>query len=946
MNRKLLATAICASLFATGTAYAQDTTQAAQSQDQATTTQNNTSSSKKNEKKKKTLQAITVTGSLIPQSQIETATPVITITAADLQKEGFKNVYDALHSMPIANGAVQGNSFTQGFTPGLQTVSLLGLNPDFTLVLINGKPIADYPIPYNSTSSVNDFSTIPTTLVDRIEIVPGNQSAIYGSAAIAGVINIILKQHYQGVDIDYRAGGYTDGGGQQQRFTITGGKTIGKWSLMGAIEVNKQNPIFAFQRSYLASSLDNPVPAYRVPIPNRRAYDAFTGQNIEPPGGAAGCQAIGNLYGGTEQYANNSVFGGPYCGSNYGLSGGTILNGFSQVSGYGKAVYQLNDNTQLYTDLLATVGKTKYLTGGYYSVFWEPGFGVPGYVYDIDSGHLMTGYHVFGPEEVGSLPDEVDDTQTYVFDVGIKGSLGDSNWNYDAYYHRSQYNDDSRFLRPLTAKVNAFFLGPQDGTDPFGYGYPAFHIEQTGHFWGNTTPAQFLSFSDYIRSSSETYNQQATAQVTNSDLFSLPAGSVGLALQLNGGNEFWNNPIDPRVVAGDFWGIGGTSGRGKRGFDSAAAELDIPIFKMLTADIAGRYDRYSPDGGSSQGKFTYKGGLEFRPTDTLLFRANYASAFRAPDMSYVFSNGSESFDNVVDVYNCRIHYGNNLANCQAPYNNVQITETSDGNRNLQYITAKSWGYGVVWSPTSKLTLQSDYYHVKINNEVSDYSAGSILTFEANCRIGTTIQGVPVDVNSGSCQQFLAQVSREPLNSPINPGGLLNVETLPINISRESVSGIQASGTYRWSWGRYGDFGLNLNYAVQTSHLYQQFPDDVPFDVLRSNSYGNQFKNIGTAVLSWNIGNWDTTLQYQRYGKTFNNAGSGTLGPWMTYNATLQYHVTPDITTTLIGNNIFNARPPIDQTFSSYPYYDQFSYNAYGRLVMLELSVKLGGVSDH
>ncbi|HEX5489105.1 MAG TPA: TonB-dependent receptor, partial [Rhodanobacteraceae bacterium] len=115
MNRKLLASAICASLFVTGAAVAQDTPAPQQTQDQSTNTQNTTSSSQdQNQKKTKTLKAITVTGSLIPQSQIETANPVITITAEDMTKKGFANVYEALRAQPLSTGAVQDSTFTAG----------------------------------------------------------------------------------------------------------------------------------------------------------------------------------------------------------------------------------------------------------------------------------------------------------------------------------------------------------------------------------------------------------------------------------------------------------------------------------------------------------------------------------------------------------------------------------------------------------------------------------------------------------------------------------------------------------------------------------------------------------------------------------------------------------------------------------------------------------------
>ena len=143
--------------------------------------------SESKDKKKDTteLQGVTVTGSLIPRAQIETASPVITITGQDITREGFKNVYDALRSLPTAVGSVQDSQFTNSFTPGASTVSLLGLDPSFTLVLLNGKPLADYPFLYNSNSNFVDLTTIPNFMVDHIDVLTGNQSAIYGSAAIA-----------------------------------------------------------------------------------------------------------------------------------------------------------------------------------------------------------------------------------------------------------------------------------------------------------------------------------------------------------------------------------------------------------------------------------------------------------------------------------------------------------------------------------------------------------------------------------------------------------------------------------------------------------------------------------------------------------------------------------------------------------------------------------------
>ncbi|WP_425602258.1 TonB-dependent receptor plug domain-containing protein, partial [Luteimonas aquatica] len=118
---------------------------------------------------------ITVTGSLIPQTEIETATPVITITAESIQRQGFRDVYDVLRAQPLTTGAIQDNQFTGGFTTNAETISLLGLDPGFTLVLIDGRPMADYPLLYNGQSNFTDLASIPTAMVERIDIAPGNQ---------------------------------------------------------------------------------------------------------------------------------------------------------------------------------------------------------------------------------------------------------------------------------------------------------------------------------------------------------------------------------------------------------------------------------------------------------------------------------------------------------------------------------------------------------------------------------------------------------------------------------------------------------------------------------------------------------------------------------------------------------------------------------------------------
>ena len=612
--------------------------QPAAGQDEATATQD------KKDDDTQTFETVTVTGSLIPRAQIETASPVITITAQDIQRQGFRNVYDALHSLPVATGQIQDNQSTNSFTPGATTVSLLGLDPSFTLVLMNGRPLADYPFLYNSNSNFVDLNTIPTFLIDHIDILTGNQSAIYGSAAIAGVVNVVLKQKVDGMTLNFRAGGYSDGGGAQQRFQVGAGRSWGKLDAMFAVELTKQNPVYGYQRSYTDDLADDPALQGAPPIAQRDRLELspFFGY-IDP--GKATCDAISFLNRGNESYRFRPG-SGYYCGSTNNVGFTSFLNGEKSANGYGSLKYQLNEGMQLYADGLFDVRKVVYEVGG--TSFWATGpfSNTPTYVYDLDTQYLVTLQHLYAPEELAHEADQSVLEHSYVLDLGVRGVFGNSNWNYDAYYHRSGYDADSKARRLLNAEAAAFYLGPQDGSDPYGYGYPAYHIRQQGNLLGATTPQEFISISDINRSKSSTYTQVGNLTITNTDLFQLPAGSAGFAGVAEIGNQYWDNPVDPRITAGEFFGSGGTTGHGTRDRQALAAELNVPLFSMLTADVSARYDRYSVT-GSSQSKITYKAGLEFRPIETLLLRGNYSTAFRAPDMGYVFSGGSISF---VTVY--------------------------------------------------------------------------------------------------------------------------------------------------------------------------------------------------------------------------------------------------------------------------------------------------------
>jgi outer membrane receptor protein involved in Fe transport len=944
MDRKLLTTAICATLAlsAAGLARAQETPADDQAQDATPPPKQEAAN----------LDTIVVTGSRIPRAQIETASPVVTITAADIQKQGFRNVSDVLRAQPLSTGSVQDNQYAGSFTSNATTISLLGLSPSFTLILLDGRPIADYPLLYNGQSNFTDLTSIPVAMIDRIDILPGNQSSIYGSAAIAGVVNIILKKHIDGVQIDARVGGYTEGGGQNQRVQLTGGKQWDDLDLAWGLQFNRQDPIYMRERDFTDTTDDNPNPNLRF---GSRTMIILNGNGTyDDPGDH--CETdLGFLYGGTT-FKDLRPGRGFFCGSRAQPGYATLLNEEKGVSGYLNSSFHVSDDAELYGTLLVSKNEAKNDGGSH---FWVPDINGThnNYIYNITENTLETYQHIFAPEEQGEDQNFfTSHALSYNFAFGLKGTFGDTGWDYDAYYSRSGYQVKSDQLWPLAGPMENFFrdqfLGPQLGTTS---GYPIYAPNKDA-FYQAVTPEQYRNFSGNIRNESSTWTHNVNLQLVKANLFELPAGPVGFAAVAQAGYQHWDNPIDPRITNNEFFGLNGTSGKGSRANQAIGAEFSIPLLKTLTASFATRYDSYENIDAGSDSKVTYKLGLEFRPVESLLLRGNVGTAFRAPDMGYIFTGGNGFFTTETDFYKCEIDPGN----C-ANYTGVSLEGNQGANPELKSINARSFGFGFVWSPSSAMELRADYYNVTIKDEVLPQSTSKTLFDENECRQGR------LDITSERCVDAISRVTRGPVN-PNNPLLSENVQLITvrgINIAEEKVSGITAGAGYRLDTERFGKFNFGLDYNVTLKHTFLQAPGDEATDLFsRGQLLTAEFKSIVTGDIGWERGKWAANLHGIRYGSmpnyakqftndpnepyvTSNGVGPGTVKPWILYNLSVDYDLTKNSTLSVIVNNIRNTEPPRDKSYDGSqgfapPFYNIFAYNGYGRSWWLEYKIDFGG----
>jgi iron complex outermembrane recepter protein len=911
----------------------QDTTQ------QSSTTDQNTNGTPEKAKK---LEAVEVSGSLINNAQIQTATPTYTITAQDIKARGFNSVTEVLQSAVQATGAVQGPQSSGSFTQGAQTVSLYGLNPEFTLLLIDGKPVTNFGQLYNGQSNFNNISNIPISMVDHIDIVPGGASSIYGSAAIAGVVNIVTKQHMDGGEIDVRTGNYDGGGGANQRINGAWGHDFGKLDVLSAFEFDNQSPLWGYQRPLTNGSLGDPAgstPEQVTSIINWGNINTFTGAQqgyINPPNG---CGAISSQFGGSTVLTNSNVAGQPgqYCGSQKVLGYTTFLNQSRSYDAMLKLRYNLSDNVQLYSDILADYQVQKFTAGANY-IFWEP-YDQGLYVQD-QYGNIVTPLHVFAPEEMpGGYYSQMQSQNDFMYqaDFGATGNFGDSGWTWDAYYLRSGDRTLTDDPVRMAAAVDSYFINKDFGGGPIGtnaYGMPIYNINYA-NFFSPISPSDFASFTQNIGGFSNTWVNDTRLTFQNPSLFALPGGDAGFAGLVEGGNEAWYQPVNPLISTGQVWGLTATAGGGQRQHKGTAFEFNAPIFKQLTLDLSGRYDYYTiPD--ASNHKFTYKIGLEYRPFDTWLIRGNYATAFRAPDMSALFLGPSGFFESQPDPYQCAIQHA---TNCGLPQYTYQFQGTLNSNPGLQPTTASSWTVGTVWAPIDNLSLSVDYLHINIANEVVQQDIPTLLEIDSQCLLGQ------LDPTSLTCQKTLAQVQR-------NAAGILtNVATYFVNLSSEETRSITAEAKYKFPQTPIGQFSAQLDYNDMLKHEFQLYPGSPPINDLTNSFYSSEFKDITSGDVSWNLHDvWTSTLYWHRYSPSPNYIGmtqgtsapgAGRVGVWNTFNWSLTYSPVPNLDLSLLINNVFNKMPPSDPTYTAYPYFDTTNYNIYGREYMLQASFRFG-----
>lgn len=917
-------------------------------------------SATKDDAKATNLDRVSVVGSRIKRAEVEGPAPVTVITRADIDREGFQSVGDMLQTLSQnTTSSFTGDLAVTGFTPNAQVVNLRNLGPGYTLTLINGRRPAQYPQPYNRDNNVTNISAIPSSIVERIEVLTGGASAIYGSDAVAGVVNIVLREHFDGNYAKLTTGTTQHGGGDSVNLELTGGRTGDRWSAVWALQYADREPVFADQRDFLSDTRHGPLGYDKtnpgislIAIRGVASPNGPLNHNAFYPGQAA-CDALGFT-------TVTTAARGQYCGSYTSNASRSISNKRRFYSAYGHGTFDLNDTTQLWASANYYTTKAKASAG---TEFWgtsgdrfnqTSSGGTTAYYYDAGLKDLLQLQRVFTAPELGGneAASTLYDEYTYDVAAGIKGSFADR-FDWDASASYGYYNYEMDRPRLLAQAVHDYFLGPRLGwsnTTGTGTGvYPIYQLNLDR--WSSPlTPEIYRSFATRVINRSETSVANANFNVSG-DLFELPAGALGFA-----GVMEWNRqkmdmvsdprtnqlrPIDSQTVY-NLTSSGETHGTRDR--YAVGAEFRIPILSSLEANAAARWDKYD-DISSVDAATTYNLGLEWRPFSSLLLRGSYATSFRAPDMQLIYAGGAASYSGILDEYACRSGTGagaslgkRTRSQCNVANDPTQYTTQTviAGNPGLTEEKGTSWTAGFVWDIVDGMSMSVDWYRIRLEDAASQFDAGTLLAQEAACRLGTTSAGGPPP-SAAFCDNLYQLITR--VNSPGAPddGRVSRINNSYINTALQDTSGIDATYKYRLDTDRLGTFSFDMSYSLQLSNKFKQTKDEELKDyrdLPPSENYWYPERSRVRGSASWRYDDWTTTLFGTRYGSAFSyaevpgtNSAGGTYGrrlaPYFLWNMTVSKKFGPNVEASFQVVNLFDNQYRKDNSYTGYPFFNPY-----------------------
>ncbi len=700
------------------------------------------------------LDRISVTGSRIRGAAMETQQPILTMTRETLEKQGFSSVADVLNNMTSAGSPAisRSESLASGENVGGYYVDIRNLGAQRTLVLMNGKRLGA------TTAGYQDLSQIPMSAVERIEILKDGASSIYGSDAIAGVVNVITRKNFDGGEANVYVGQYGKGDGDTEQYSMTLGARGERGSLTLSAEYSNEDPVWAKDRWFSrdGSRGPNSTSAQWSPISQNSTWCNPTLYDCAKSPVWQTLNAGGNPNNPADYH---TLTQDEYSNANQQM---TLLTGVKRKSVYVNGTYDFTDSISLNTDLLYNERQTFQQIAGY--PYQSQSFDTP---LSADSAFNPVGQNVDFRRRLWEVPRTTESqlktlrfapTVSGFFDVAGKTF----DWDVGALWNRNESIKTNRGDMSLIAAnqaLGASFINAngvaQCGTaaDPIALGdcrpwnpLLPYGVDGQGSL-ANQDLQDFLFPTFTTRGVTKTTS--FTANLAGS-IVTLPAGDLGFAMGVEHRKEEGTFVPDAFAQSGQSTGLGQKPTRGEYDLNEVYLELNVPLLadapfaKELTLNVASRYSDYSNFGGTTNSKF----GLTWRPIEGLLVRATRAEGFRAPTIDNLYGGLSSSFESYVDP--CGVGAPGSVAGnaaCLAggaPANYVQLGQgnvpcstlpcqspdqfISGANPNLKPETSKSTTAGIVWSPqwVQGLDISLDWYKYQISDMIIADSVDRIL----------------------------------------------------------------------------------------------------------------------------------------------------------------------------------------------------------------------------
>jgi iron complex outermembrane receptor protein len=780
---------------------------------------------------------INVTGSNIKRVDTETAAPIETISREDIQASGLQTIAAVVQSITANNNGTISNAFINGFAAGASGVSLRGLGANNTLVLLNGRRLAVYGLADDGQRSFVDLNQVPFDAVERIEILKDGASAIYGSDAVAGVVNIILREQYTGVTATASGGTTYKGDGDQFRGAITAGigdLTKDRYNAFITIDGQKQNSI---------------------PTSNRRQYVGtndltFMGLPDSRPGNPLSGYGTASLVGNVRP-VNSLNPNGP-AGAYQSLPGCAAANmddqGFCRwdtkdylqiqpttenINVLAKGAYQINATTQAYAEFSYFQSKvtTSFTPQGVRSTWYNTAGST---VVSSSNIYLPVGH----PDNPFNADDQVarlyyaaadvggrnstfqDDTQRYL--LGIKGT----NWGWDWDAGAMYITNDGK-IRENGYLNYQNLLQALNGQGGFGY----YRIGANANL---NNPAIYSYIAPALSFDTRSENTQFDFKASR-DLMKLEGGQLGLAVGAEFRREELSNPGENEVYLGNVIGLGYSSAQASRNVTALYGELYAPLLKNLEVTAALRYDNYT-DYGSN---WAPKVGVKYTPVRELVLRGTYSTGFRAPGPYESGNSATNGFTSVVDPVRCPIT--DSPADCGSGTAGV----IAIGNPQLQPEKSQSWTAGLVWEPVPGLSGTLDYWNIETKQVINGADAQLVVNDPAafpNALVLRDTNNIPGIPNSGT---------------------VLAVATPFLNDYKQKTDGIDLSARYRFDMKTSGALTTALEWT-HILHFTREYNDGTSYEYAGTHGPTALSSSAGipqdrlNVTLGWEMGPWNVT----------------------------------------------------------------------------------------